>query len=81
MKRIRKATKKIKNEKIRRGANKTLRAVAKDPIGLTAAQAIPVPGATVAYLGAKKGLEKGLDFLAPPVSKQKAMAAGRLAPT
>ncbi len=42
--------------------------VAQDPIGALAANAVPIPGASVAYFGAKKGLERAIDRIAPLAS-------------
>jgi hypothetical protein len=39
--------------------------VAQDPIGTLASNAIPVPGASLAYHGAKRGLERVIDRISP----------------
>jgi hypothetical protein len=46
---------------LRRGAQ----LAAEDPVGTLLAHAVPVPGAFPAYVGAKKGLEKVIDRVAP----------------
>jgi hypothetical protein len=51
--------------KVQGFARKGAKLIAEDPIGGTAANLIPVPGAFPAYLGMKKGLEAGIDRLAP----------------
>lgn len=51
--------------KIQTGARWVAQQVAQDPVGMTLANAIPVPGATLAYQGVKRGLERAIDKLAP----------------
>lgn len=51
--------------KLQTGARWMARQVAEDPVGMTISNAIPVPGATVAYQGVKKGLEKAIDRFVP----------------
>jgi hypothetical protein len=46
-------------------ARKGAKVVAEDPVGMTAANLIPVPGASAAYLGGKRALERGIDRFAP----------------
>jgi len=52
-------------EKIQPVARKGAKLVAEDPIGTALTNAIPIPGAHPAYLGAKKGLEHLIDRVAP----------------
>lgn len=61
--------------KVQGTARKGARLIAEDPIGGTAANLVPVPGAFPAYLGAKKLLEKGIDRFAP---LQKAAGLGSI---
>ena len=51
--------------KIQSGARWMAQSMAQDPVGMTLAKAIPVPGASMLYAGAKKGLEKVIDRVAP----------------
>ncbi len=48
--------------------------VAQDPIGALAANAVPIPGASVAYFGAKRGLERAIDRFAPLASNSSVTA-------
>jgi hypothetical protein len=51
--------------KLKNVATSGAQLVAKDPLGTLASNAIPVPGASLAYHGAKRGLEKIIDRVAP----------------
>lgn len=51
--------------KLQNGARWVARQVAEDPVGMGLANAIPIPGATLAYQGAKRGLEKVIDRVVP----------------
>lgn len=53
--------------KLQSGARWVAKQVAQDPVGMTAANLVPVPGATLLYQGAKRGLEKAIDRIAPVV--------------
>jgi hypothetical protein len=55
----------IPQGKLRNVAEKGARLLADDPIGILATQVVPVPGAGPAYVALKKGLERGIDRLAP----------------
>lgn len=39
--------------------------VARDPVGMMASTVLPIPGSEAVYLGAKKGLERVIDRIAP----------------
>lgn len=54
--------------KLKNVATQGAKLVAQDPIGTLAVNAIPVPGALPAYLGAKRGLERVIDRVAPMAS-------------
>ncbi len=54
-------------------ATKVTNAVASDPVGMTASNLVPFPGAVAAYVGAKKGLAKVVDKI-DPVQAAKATA-------
>lgn len=56
---------KLPDGKVKRIATSGAQMVAQDPIGALAANAVPIPGASVAYFGAKKGLERAIDRIAP----------------
>lgn len=56
---------KLPEGRLRNVATTGAKMVAQDPLGTVAANAIPIPGAFPAYLGAKKGLEKAIDRIAP----------------
>jgi hypothetical protein len=51
--------------KLKNVATSGAKLVAQDPVGALAANAVPVPGASLAYFGAKRGLEKAIDRIAP----------------
>lgn len=51
--------------KLKNVATSGAKLVAQDPIGTLASNAIPVPGASLAYHGAKRGLERAIDRIAP----------------
>lgn len=51
--------------KLQNGARWVAKQVAEDPVGMGLANAIPIPGATLAYQGVKRGLEKVIDRFAP----------------
>lgn len=51
--------------KLRTVAEKTTKALGSDPIGIAAASAVPIPGATVGYLAGKRALEGAIDRFAP----------------
>jgi hypothetical protein len=51
--------------KIQNGARWLAKQVAEDPVGMSLTNAIPIPGATLAYQGVKRGLEKAIDRFAP----------------
>jgi hypothetical protein len=51
--------------KLQSGARWVAHQVAKDPVGMTATQLLPIPGATAAYSGLKRGLERAIDYAAP----------------
>jgi hypothetical protein len=51
--------------KIQSGARWVAQSLAEDPVGMSLAKAVPIPGASVLYAGAKKGLEKVIDRVAP----------------
>lgn len=55
----------IPQGRLRNVAEKGAKMVADDPIGILASQMVPVPGAGPAYVALKKGLERGIDRLAP----------------
>jgi hypothetical protein len=50
-------------------ARMVAREVARDPFGTLASKAIPIPGASLAYVGLKRGLERVIDRVAPLTSK------------
>lgn len=56
---------KLPEGKLKNVATTGAKMVAQDPLGAVAANAIPIPGAFPAYLGAKKGLERVIDRVAP----------------
>lgn len=56
---------KIPPGRVQSGARWMAQQVAQDPVGMTISNAIPIPGATVAYQGMKRGLEKVIDRFAP----------------
>jgi hypothetical protein len=56
---------KLPKGKIQSGARWVAQSIAQDPVGMTLAKAIPVPGASMLYAGAKKGLERVIDRVAP----------------
>ena len=51
--------------KLKSVATSGAKLVAQDPVGALASNAVPIPGASAAYFGAKKGLEKAIDRFAP----------------
>ena len=51
--------------KLQNGARWVAKQVAEDPVGMGLANAIPIPGATLAYQGVKRGLERVIDRVAP----------------
>lgn len=56
---------KIPPGKLQDGARWVAQSLAQDPVGMSLAKAVPIPGVSVLYAGAKKGLEKLIDRLAP----------------
>lgn len=56
---------KLPEGKIRNLATSATRQMAEDPIGMTAAHAIPVPGASLVYAAGKRALEYGIDRAFP----------------
>ncbi len=54
--------------KVRNLATSGAKLVAQDPVGAIAANAVPIPGASLAYFGAKRGLERAIDRIAPLAS-------------
>lgn len=56
---------KLPEGKLKNVATTGAKMVAQDPVGAIAANAVPVPGASLAYFGAKRGLEKAIDRIAP----------------
>lgn len=55
----------IPQGKLRTLATQGAHLVAEDPVGFTVTHAIPLPGVSPAWIAAKKGLEKGIDKIAP----------------
>lgn len=51
--------------KVRNIATSGAKLVAQDPVGAIAANAVPIPGASLAYFGMKRGLERAIDRIAP----------------
>jgi hypothetical protein len=60
-----KLTGKMAPGKLRSVAEKATSTIGKDPIGIAASSAIPVPGATAGYLAGKRALEGAIDRFAP----------------
>lgn len=56
---------KLPEGKLKNVATSGAKLVAQDPIGTLASNVIPVPGASLAYHGAKRGLERVIDRVAP----------------
>lgn len=56
---------KLPEGKLKNVATSGAKLVAQDPIGTLASNAIPIPGASLAYHGAKRGLERVIDRVAP----------------
>jgi hypothetical protein len=51
--------------KARNLATSGARLLAEDPVGFTVTNAIPIPGASPAWIAAKRGLERVIDKTAP----------------
>lgn len=64
---------KLPEGKGKRIATKVTDALAEDPVGMTAANLVPLPGAAALYLGAKKGVSRMIDAV-DPVRAAKAVA-------
>lgn len=56
---------KLPKGKIQSGARWVAGAIAEDPVGMALTKALPVPGASMLYAGAKRGLERVIDKVAP----------------
>lgn len=56
---------KIPEGRVRNVATTLTRQVAEDPVGMLAAKAIPIPGASLAYAAGKRGLEHVIDRTFP----------------
>lgn len=56
---------KIPPGRLQTGARWVAQQVAQDPVGMALTNALPIPGATVAYQGVKRGLEKAIDRFSP----------------
>jgi hypothetical protein len=55
----------LPHPRLQQGARWMAKQIAEDPVGMTLTKAIPVPGASFLYQGAKRGLEHAIDYLAP----------------
>jgi len=60
-----KGLKKLPEGKVKEVVSGQVRNVARDPLGSVATNAVPMPGATLAYQAGKRGLEKLIDRVAP----------------
>lgn len=56
---------KLPEGKLKSMATSGAKLVAQDPVGALASNAVPIPGASLAYFGVKKGLERAIDRVAP----------------
>ena len=65
MKVLEKGVSKLPPGKVQNIALRGAKIVAEDPVGIAMVNVFPLPGATTTYVGLKKGLEKGIDRLAP----------------
>jgi hypothetical protein len=62
---VEKPLSKLPKGKIQSGARWVAQSIAQDPVGMTLAKAVPIPGASLLYAGAKRGLERAIDHVAP----------------
>ena len=60
-----KGLQKLPQGKVQNALRHVAGAVAKDPIGVGLSSMAPVPGAELAYLAGKRGLERAIDRFAP----------------
>ena len=69
MRRLEPVANKLPAGRLRDVAIKGAKIVAEDPVGTIASKAIPIPGVTLAYVGAKKGIEHLIDrhYPLPPI--------------
>lgn len=65
MKALEPGLKRLPEGRIQRAVRAGAEGLAKDPLGLVAWGAVPVPGSLEAYYGGKKVLEKGIDKVFP----------------
>lgn len=65
MKALEPGLQKLPQGKIQNVARSGAGMLAKDPLGLVAWGAVPIPGTLEAYYGGKKALEKGIDMAFP----------------
>ncbi len=56
---------KLPKGKLQSGARWMAQRIADDPVGMALVEAVPVPGGSFLYQGAKKGLERAIDRFAP----------------
>lgn len=62
---VEKPLSKLPAGKLQRGMRGIAHSIAEDPIGMGTVSALPIPGASLLYHGAKKGLERVIDRFAP----------------
>jgi hypothetical protein len=62
---LEKGIKRLPEGKVQSAARWHAKGIAQDPIGAVLTEPIPVPGASLAYRGLKRGLEHAIDRVAP----------------